>query len=126
MRKENKMPNPDPKQTAPPTEIKISITESGGFAYSMSTHLMTRSKGANPKARRVVWKADGPFVVDFGDRSPFKRLIYKNRDKGTFESETAEVVEGVDLGRYRYAVAVFDPKRNELFLDACPEVVIEC
>jgi hypothetical protein len=40
------------------------------------------------------------------------------------DSDEFDVDASAPLRRYRYAVAVF--KNNEVFLDACPEVVVEC
>jgi hypothetical protein len=108
-----------------PVTIHITINDDGGFAYSVSTHRMTRKPEgvAAPKFRRVKWSAEGPFVIDFGDSSPFNLLTVKNRE-GYLESDEFDVEPSALLRRYRYAVAVF--KNNEVFLDACPEVVVEC
>jgi len=108
-----------------PVTIHIAINDDGEFVYSVSTHRMTRKPegAAAPKFRRLKWSAEGPFVVDFGDRSPFSRLTVKNRHD-CLESDEVVVDASVPLGRYRYAVAVY--KENRVFLDACPEVVVEC
>lgn len=108
-----------------PVTIHIAINDDGGFAYSVSTHRMTRKPEgvAAPKFRRVKWSAQGPFVIDFGNSSPFSQLTVKNRED-CFESDEFVVEPSAPLRRYRYAVAVF--KNNEVFLDACPEVVVEC
>jgi hypothetical protein len=106
-----------------PVTIHIAINDDGGFAYSVSTHRMTRKPEGVAKFRRVKWSAEGPFVIDFGDRSPFNLLTVKNQ-QGSYESEEFDVEPSAPLRRYRYAVAVF--KNNQVFLDACPEVVVEC
>lgn len=105
--------------------VHIAINDDGEFAYSVSTHRMTRKPegAAAPKFRRVKWSAEGPFVIDFGDSSPFSLLTLKNRPE-CFESDEVVVDTSAPLGRYRYAVAVY--KNNQVFLDACPEVVVEC
>jgi hypothetical protein len=111
-----------------PTTVKITINEDGGFEYSISTHRMNRKGKGAAKFRKIKWSADGPFAIDFGDRSPFKVLSVKNNPKSSpkdcFESEEVEIERTAPIGRYRYAVAVCT--RNEVFIDACPEVVVEC
>jgi hypothetical protein len=104
--------------------IEIQINDDGGFRYSVSTHRMTRRvEGIAPKFRRVKWNAEGPFVIDFGESSPFHLLTIKNRDN-CLESDVYDIDTTAPLGRYRYAVAVY--KGTEVFLDACPEIVVEC
>lgn len=115
-------------KTQNPTTVRIRINRDGGFQYSISTHRMTRKEEGASRFKRIKWSADGPFVIDFGDRSPFNVSSVKNKPKtspkGAFESEVVQVDAAASLGRYRYAVAVCT--RNEVFLDACPEVVVEC
>jgi hypothetical protein len=105
--------------------IHIAINDDGEFSYSVSTHRMTRKpEGVAPaKFRRVKWSAEGPFVIDFGNSSPFSLLTVKNQ-QGCFESDELVVAGSAPLGRYRYAVAVC--KNDRVYLDACPEVVVEC
>jgi hypothetical protein len=108
------------------TVVHISINDDGGFAYTVSTHRMTRKPEgvAEPKFRKIKWSAEGPFVIDFGDSSPFDRLSLKNEQQGPYESEEVVVDAAAALGRYRYAVAVC--KNNQVYIDACPEIVVEC
>jgi hypothetical protein len=113
-----------PKGTTP--TIDITINDDGEFAYSVSTRLMARNPKRPGKFRTVKWSSKGPFVIDFGDRSPFQVLTLKGRKnrQGSYESGAVVVERSAPLGRYRYAVAVC--KDDEVFLDACPEVVVEC
>ena len=60
-------------------------------------------------------------AVDDPERVPRSLTVhYAQRPKG----EEVEIERTAPIGRYRYAVAVCT--RNEVFIDACPEVVVEC
>ena len=120
----------------------------GNFTYeSSSVGIASQKTGASiPMTRKangrntIKWTCDHPFVVNFGDRSPFSKSTFRSPSSGTIKAGPTRVRgpmgRGVPallavFGRFPYAVAVSveHPKRSKkrlVFIDGCPEVCVEC
>jgi hypothetical protein len=88
--------------------------DQGNFTYIPATQRVDRGKC-------VEWRSDIPFIVSFGERTPFDELeLQPNLDAAEHITVGKEVIG--EPGIYRYAVAVF--KENRVWIDHCPEIKI--
>ena len=94
----------------------IVVEEPGNFSYTRAT-LHARRKD------KISWLCEqGEFAIHFRARTPFEKVLLQSEKRWI---RGVEIVPQAAPGAYPYVVAVFDAKRDKVFIDACAEIVVD-